>query len=191
MSDFEKEFDALMQERRAWMQENYKRTLPSGELIYNRFQKARDLGFGEGSSIYDTSVVMGEVRVGEHVWIGPYTLLDGSSGELEIGDFVSIDSGVQIYTHDSTRHYVSGGKMPFENGPVSIGSNTVIGSMSMIACGVAIGSHCVVAAHSFVNRDLPDWSIAAGCPARVIGRVKELEDGTVEFVYDSDKSREQ
>ena len=64
MSDFEKEFDALMQERRAWMQENYKRTLPSGELIYNRFQKARDLGFGEGSSIYDTSVVMGEVRVG-------------------------------------------------------------------------------------------------------------------------------
>ena len=100
MSDFEKEFDALMQERRAWMQENYKRTLPSGELIYNRFQKARDLGFGEGSSIYDTSVVMGEVRVGEHVWIGPYTLLDGSSGELEIGDFVSIDSGVQIYTHD-------------------------------------------------------------------------------------------
>ena len=132
MSDFEKEFDALMQERRAWMQENYKRTLPSGELIYNRFQKARDLGFGEGSSIYDTSVVMGEVRVGEHVWIGPYTLLDGSSGELEIGDFVSIDSGVQIYTHDSTRHYVSGGKMPFENGPVSIGSNTVIGSMSMI-----------------------------------------------------------
>ena len=184
MSDFEKEFDALMQERRAWMQGNYKRTLPSGELIYNRFQKARDLGFGEGSSIYDTSVVMGEVSVGEHVWIGPYTLLDGSSGELEIGDFVSIDSGVQIYTHDSTRHYVSGGKMPFENGPVSIGSNTVIGSMSMIACGVTIGSHCVVAAHSFVNRDLPDWSIAAGCPARVIGRVKELEDGSVEFVYD-------
>ncbi len=177
-------FEGWIAEKRQEMKDRYDRVLPSGELIFNRFEKGKYLKCGEGSSVYDTSVVMGEVEIGDHVWVGPYTLLEGSNAKLKIGNFVSIDAGVMIYTHDSTQYYVSGGKDPFVSGDVTIGDNTVIGTMSMIGCGVTVGKHCVIAAHSYVNRDVPDYSIAAGVPARVIGRVKIGEDGHASFEYD-------
>ena len=183
VNEFSDAFDEMMRIRREDMKAAYNRVLPSGELIFNRFDKGRYLKCGEGSSIYDTSVVMGDVEIGDHVWVGPYTLLDGSSGKLVIGDYVSIDSGVMIYTHDSTKNYVSGGVNPFEKGDVIIKGNTVIGSMSMISCGVTIGDHSVVGAHSFVNKDVPDHSIVAGVPAKVIGKVIENEKGEVSFEY--------
>ncbi|GLC82503.1 acyltransferase [Lacrimispora brassicae] len=181
--DFVVRFGEYMKCMRAEMKEKYNRVLPSGELIFNRFEKAKYLGFGEDSSIYDTSIVMGDVQVGKNVWIGPYTLLEGSNAKLEIGDFVSVDAGVMIYTHDSTRYYVSGGKTPFSRGPVTIKNNTVIGTMSMVSCNVTIGNHCVIAAHSFVNTDVPDYSIYAGIPAKKIGQVIEDEKEGVRFEY--------
>lgn len=179
---FAESFERYMQQKRDEMKAKYNRVLPSGELLFNRFDKAKYLECGANSSIYDTSVVMGNVCIGDHVWVGPYTLLEGITDLLEIGDFVSIDAGVMIYTHDSTKYYVSGGKVPFEKGPVRIGNNTVIGTMSMIGCNVTIGKHCVIGAHSFVNRDVPDYSIVAGVPAKKIGEVILEEDG-VRFEY--------
>lgn len=182
-----KEFGTLLEEyladKRDDMLRRFHRVLPTGELLFNRFDKAPYLHCGEGSSIYDTSVVMGDVIIGEHVWVGPYTLLDGSGAPLRIGNFVSVDAGVMIYTHDSTKHYVSNGKEPFISGSVVIGDNTVIGTMSMICCNTKIGKHCVIGAHSFVNKDIPDYSIAAGVPARIIGRVVETENGGMSFEY--------
>jgi acetyltransferase-like isoleucine patch superfamily enzyme len=183
IEEFQELFEQYMGNKRAEMRTMYNRVLPSGELIFNRFDKGKYLACGENSSVYDTSVVMGDVKIGSHVWVGPYTLLEGSNARLIIGDYVSIDAGVMIYTHDSTAYYVSGGKNDFITGDVIIGSNTVIGTMSMIGCNVTIGEHCVVGAHSFVNKDLPDYSIAAGVPAKVIGKVKIGKDGKAEFVY--------
>ncbi len=114
--------------------------------------------------------------------MGPYTILDGSHGRLVVNDFVSIDAGVMVYTHDSTKYHVSGGKSPFEQGDVVIKGHTVIGTMSMVGCNVTIGGHCVIGAHSFVNQDVPDYSIAAGVPAKVIGRVV-LDGNDVRFEY--------
>ncbi len=181
--EFSRLFENHMAQKREEMRRKYDRVLPSGEYIFNRFDKGEYLGCGASSSVYDTSVVMGPVEIGEHVWVGPYTLLEGSSARLSIGNFVSIDAGVMIYTHDSTKYYVTGGKDPFVKGPVVIGDYTVIGTMSMIACNVSIGSHCVIGAHSFVNTDIPDYSIAAGVPAKVIGKVRLDQDGRAEFVY--------
>ena len=181
--EFRALFDRHMELLRDEMREKYNRVLPSGELIFNRFDKGRYLDCGEGSSVYDASLVMGDVEIGEHVWVGPYTILEGSGAKLKIGDWVSVAAGTAIYTHDSTKNYLSGGKNPFEQGPVTIGDHTVIGTMCMIGCGVTIGDHCVIGAHSYVNRDVPPYSIAAGIPAKVIGRVKVREDGEVEFVY--------
>ena len=67
-------------ERRREVNDRFKRTLPLADYIVDRWEKARELGFGEGTSIYDSSLVFGDVRVGEHTWIGPFTLLDGSGG---------------------------------------------------------------------------------------------------------------
>ena len=78
----------------------WRRSLPWGDLLGDRWERARRLGFGEGVSIYDTSYVFGDVKVGHHTWIGPFTMLDGSGG-LMIGSYCSISTGVQIYTHET------------------------------------------------------------------------------------------
>ena len=177
MCKFDIEYMQFLNEKRQEMKEKYNRVLPSGELLFNRFEKAAYLGFGANSSIYDTSIVMGDIKVGNNVWIGPYTILEGLNDELIIGDFVSIDAGVSIYTHDSTRYYLSGGKETFDHGKVEIKNNSVIGTMSMIKHGVTIGHHCVIGAHSFVTKDVPDYCIAAGTPAKIIGKVISDDEG--------------
>ena len=63
--------------------------------------------------------------------------------------------------------------------------------MSMISCGVAIGRHCVIGAHSFVNCSIPDYSIAAGIPAKIIGKVVMDKEGNVHFVYSEKNDREE
>jgi len=94
------------------MQMRWKRDLPLEELLFDRWERAHSLGFGEGTSIYHNSHVYGDVRIGRNTWIGPFTILDGTGGGLTIGDHCSISASVQIYTHDSVAWAVSGGKNP-------------------------------------------------------------------------------
>lgn len=59
---------------------NFGRTVPLGDLIFDRWEAAKFLQFGEQTSIYDSSLVLGDVKVGRDTWIGPFTVLDGSGG---------------------------------------------------------------------------------------------------------------
>jgi len=170
----------LYEKHRLRMKKRWDRDLPFDELLFDRFQRARNLGFGEGSSVYHNSYVYGDVKVGRSTWIGPFTLLDGTGG-LEIGDWCSISAGVQIYTHDSVKWALSGGKLPYERSPVRVGNRCYIGSKTVIAKGVTIGDQCVVGACSFVNKSLPPNSIAAGIPCKVIGTVRT--DDEISFHY--------
>jgi len=163
--------------------ERWHRDLPIEELLSDRWERARSLGFGEGASIYHSSYVYGKVAVGAHTWIGPMTLLDGSGG-LTIGDYCSISAGVQIYTHDTVKWALSGGAAEYERAPVVIGSNCHIGSHTVIAKGVTVGDHCVIGACSFVNRDLPPYTVAFGAPSRPAGRVSIGSDGLVVITTD-------
>jgi acetyltransferase-like isoleucine patch superfamily enzyme len=158
------------------------RDLPLEELLSDRWERARRLGFGEGASIYASSYVYGPVMVGPRTWIGPFTLLDGSGG-LEIGGNCSISAGVQIYTHDTVNWALTDGAREPERSPVRIGDCCFIGSMSVVARGVAIGDHCVLGAHSYLDRDLGPFTFAAGCPARPLGRV-EIDGTDVRIVRD-------
>jgi acetyltransferase-like isoleucine patch superfamily enzyme len=160
----------------------WNRCLPFNEELFDRWEKARFLGFGKGSSIYDSSVVIGDVRMGEHTWVGPFTILDGSGG-LSIGKYCSLSSGVQIYTHDTVKWSLSGGSQDYEYGPVTIGDCSYIGPLSVITKGSTIGIHCLIGAHSLVNAPVPDYSIAVGCPCRTVGEVKLDGNGGVELVF--------
>lgn len=161
----------VYQKLRAEMSSRWQRDLPLEELLFDRWERARMLGFGKGASIYHNSYVYGDVRVGTNTWIGPYTLLEGSGG-LTIGDFCSISAGVQIYSHDTVQWAISGGKAEYEYAPVKIGDYCYIGSQTVIAKGVVIGDHCIIGACSFVNRDIPPYTKAFGVPCRPHGRVQ-------------------
>ena len=159
-------FDSL----RADMRARFHRDLPLEELLFDRWERAKSLGFGDKTSIYHNSYVYGDVSVGHDTWIGPFTLLDGSGG-LRIGSNCSISAGVQIYTHDTVKWALSGGKAPYERASVTIGNSCHIGAQAVIAKGVTIGEHSVIGACSFVNRDIPPLTVAFGVPCRPRGRV--------------------
>ena len=93
----------LYKELRSEKQKKWKRTLPFAELLFDRWEKAEFLNSKNKTSIYDSSIVFGDVSIGKNSWIGPNTILDGSGGKLRIGDYCSISSGVHIYTHNSVK----------------------------------------------------------------------------------------
>jgi acetyltransferase-like isoleucine patch superfamily enzyme len=178
-----KSFIKLYERLRSSAVNHWQRDLPFDELLFDRWERAKSLGFGEGSNIYHNCYVYGDVRVGKNTWIGPYTLLDGSGG-LTIGDHCSISAGVHVYTHDTVKWAVSGGKAEYEHASVRIGNCCYIGSHTVIAKGVTVGDHCVIGASAFVNRAIPPFSVAVGIPCRLIGRV-EIEADQVRLIYES------
>jgi acetyltransferase-like isoleucine patch superfamily enzyme len=143
----------------------HRRLVAAGDLLVDREERARLLGFGEGSTVYDNVLVIGQVTVGRETWVGPNVVLDGSGG-LTVGSHCSISAGVQLYTHDSVAWATSGGAEPCAQASTVVEDRCYLGPNTVVAKGVRIGAGSVVGANSFVNRDLPPGSRVAGNPAR-------------------------
>jgi len=168
--------------RDAELRRDFARSLPFADALFDRWERAKSLGFSAGVSIYNSACVFGTVSVGADTWIGPNVMLDGSGGPLEIGCNCSISAGVQIYTHDTVLWAVSGGVQPYRRAGVKIGDRCYLGSQAIVAAGVTIGNQCVIGANSFVNDDVPERSIVTGSTARIVGRViGEGADVRLEF----------
>ncbi len=106
------------------------------------------------------------------------TMLD--VGKITIGDNCFMASNVAIYTSGHPIHPDSRNSM-YEYGiPVTIGDNVWIGGNTVICPGVTIGSNCVIGAGSVVTKDIPDWSVAAGNPCKVI---RKITDEDKRFYY--------
>jgi acetyltransferase-like isoleucine patch superfamily enzyme len=168
--DYAEDFDrlrGLLSVLDRYFREEWRRHVSTGDAIIDRWERATGLGFGEGSSVYDSALVIGDVHVGRNTWIGPNTVLDGIGG-LTIGDWCSISVGVQIYSHDSIEWAVSGGTQPMQRTPTTIGSKTYIGPNTVVGRGVSIGDRCIVGAASLVLADVPGESVAHGVPAIVV-----------------------
>src|SRR3954469_6345240 len=150
----------------------FNRRVSFGDLVTDRLENAREYGFGEGSSCYDNVLILGDVTVGGHTWIGPNVVLDGSGGGLVIGDHCSISSGVHVYTHNTVRRSVTLGSAPIDYAPTNIGHGVYIGPNSIVGMGVTIGDSAVIGAMSFVDKDVPARKKAWGCPASVVGDVE-------------------
>lgn len=97
---------------------------------------------------------------------------------ISIGDNVRITNGVRFVTHD-------GGMWVLRNiglkdadcfGRIIIGNNVHIGWNAIIMPNVHIGDNCVIGAGAVVTHDIPDNSVAAGVPARVIESIDEYYD---------------
>ncbi len=84
---------------------------------------------------------------------------------ITIGDNVTMAPRVHVLAHDaSTKTFLGYTKI----GRVTIGNNVFIGAESVVLPGVTIGNNVIVGANSTVTKDVPDNSVVAGTPARVI-----------------------
>ena len=112
------------------------------------------------------------IEVGENFYANVnLVILDGA--KVRIGDNAFIAPNVGIYTAGHPIHPDSRNSM-YEYGiPVSIGDNCWLGGNTIVCPGVKIGNNVVIGAGSVVTKDIPDWSIAAGNPCRVIRTITE------------------
>ena len=113
---------------------------------------------------------VGDVTIGDHTRIGIHCTV---IGPVSIGNNVNLAQGITVTAlnhnfEDVTRRIDEQG---ISTKPVVIGDDVWIGANAVILPGVTIGRHVVVAAGAVVTKDVPDYCVVAGVPARVI---KEL-----------------
>lgn len=136
---------------------NLKKRLADNEQ-YIAYLRREGVQIGNGCVIHKTAIMGTE----------PYL--------IKIGDNVRITRGIKFITHDGGMWTLR--KMGWlENadrfGQIMIGDNTNIGWDVTIMPGVSIGKNCVIGSGAIVTKDIPDHSVAAGVPAKVIQTIEE------------------
>ncbi|MEN8929326.1 MAG: acyltransferase [Flavobacteriales bacterium] len=122
-----------------------------------------------------------KLKIGNNVFIGHFNFIEASNGitieeGCQITNYVSITSHS---SHDSIRLYGKdyGGKnmKGYVKGEVFIGKYSFIGPHVTIMPNTKIGKGSIVASHSFIKGEFPDFSILAGNPAKIIGDTREKD----------------
>ena len=136
---------------------------------------------GAGTKIWHFSHVMSNCRIGERCNIGQNVVI---SPDVVIGDNVKIQNNVSVYTGCILEDDVfCGPSMVFTNvvNPRShvtrrdeykrtlVRRGASMGANSTIVCGVTIGQYAFVGAGSVVTRDVPDYALIYGNPAKIHG----------------------
>ena len=104
------------------------------------------------------------VKLGKGVFINHSAILSASGG-IEIEDGVMLAPGVRIATinHDmNARHTI------YTYGKVTIKKNAWVGMNVTICPGVTVGQYAVIGAGAVVTKDVPDYAVVGGVPAKVI-----------------------
>ena len=129
----------------------------------------------------------GEIEVGNWCYVGDGSRI-WSASRITIGDRVLIAHNVNVF--DSLTHPVDALRrhahfraimqqghpkaIDLDERPVCIGSDVWIGAGASILRGVRVGRGAIVGAGSVVTRDVPDWCIVAGNPARVVRQLEPV-----------------
>ncbi|MEQ8537299.1 MAG: acyltransferase [Coleofasciculus sp. D1-CHI-01] len=139
------------------------------------------------------------IRLGDDVIVSRNCVIQGKTGSVIIGAKTDIGcntilaSATGIFIGRSVliagNCYIGGGRylsdrcdIPmmeqglYSKGPVAIADDVWLGAGAIVLDGVSIGKGCIVGAGALVTKDLPDYSVAVGVPARIIRNRKETQD---------------
>lgn len=129
---------------------------------------ALSAGMVEGQECLSETVV----SIGDRCLIGRGS---GIVGHLSVTIGNDVWTGHHVYITDQNHGYTDPSRPISEQSQperaVSIGDGSWLGHGTVVLPGVSIGRHVAVGANSVVTRDIPDFSVAVGNPARVIKRL--------------------
>lgn len=114
------------------------------------------------------------LKIGSDCHIMERVVLDpGQCGQIQIGNRVTLAPEVYVLAHDASTHadlgYTYIGRVVIEDG-------VFVGARAMILPNVCIGKNSIVGAGSVVTRDVPEETVVAGNPARVICSREEFQE---------------
>lgn len=142
--------------------------------------------FGEGSRVWHFVHVCGGARIGRNVSLGQGVFV---GNKVTIGDNCKIQNNVSVYDNVHLEEGVfCGPSMVFTNvyNPRSlierkdeyrdtlVRKGASLGANCTIVCGITIGRYAFVGAGAVVNKDVPDYALMVGVPARQIGWMSEF-----------------
>lgn len=118
--------------------------------------------------------------VGKDVFIGDHCHFDLNHANLIIlEDHVHIASGTRLLCHkrDMTNYFKGDdyAKLPYILERVHFKKGSMIGMESMVMPGVTVGEGAIIGAASLVSKDVPEWTIAVGSPAKVVKMIPERD----------------
>jgi acetyltransferase-like isoleucine patch superfamily enzyme len=122
------------------------------------------------------------LTLGDHVFIGHFNYIEALHG-VRIDEGVQITNYVSIVSHSSHRSLRLMGRayavtepsrrIGFIQGTVHIGAYSFVGPHTTIEANTRIGRGCLVASHSRVRGEFPDFAVIAGSPAVVVGDTRD------------------
>jgi acetyltransferase-like isoleucine patch superfamily enzyme len=134
------------------------------------------LTVGDRSYVAALAYVTGDITVGADCSINPYAVV---RGEIRMGDGVRVGAHSSIlgFNHRMSTDFPVHQQGTWSKG-IALGDDVWIGSNATILDGVTVGDHVVVGASAVVTKDVPDWAVVAGNPARVVRDRRASARGT-------------
>lgn len=140
-------------------------SLPFSDEYNSLLHELMGKNLGEGSTIVTplSGAALNMLKIGKDVFVNS-NLLAMARGGITIGNHARIAANVQLISNNHDPYDLN----VLTCKPVEIGDYAWIGAGSTVLPGVRVGCHAVIGAGSVVTKDVPDYAIAVGNPAKVI-----------------------
>ena len=137
----------------------------------------RRFSIGKRSVVESFSCInnaVGDVVIGDYTRIGLHCTV---IGPVTIGNHVNLAQGITVsalnHNFEDTRLRID--EQGVNTSEIVIDDDVWIGANAVITAGVHIGRHCVVAAGAVVTKDVPEYSVVGGVPAKVIRTIRQTD----------------
>jgi len=165
--------------------------LPKNEFWFHKTAEIRERAkIGRGTKIWNNCQILKGAEIGENCVIGHNCFI---ASKAKLGNGVKIESNTDVWDYVTLEDYVFvGPSAVFTNDknprakypkskfskygkwlPTLVKEGATIGANATIVCGSKIGKWAMVGAGSVVTKDVPDYTIVAGVPAKIIGWICE------------------